>query len=340
MYEDERDRLVVDFYDSSVIHERAHHERKTYYENYAHANVSFLKLRQKLFNEALTSRRVEIESWSVEHCDWLMDEKVRREKKACQEIKKILKLFTRKLWPKNRLEDYEKTKNREEQVNRECEKIRESITKSNEIIKALKVKADAAVYVKLLKIAELKSEYFYMQKLFSIFENKLIDEDKADKKRLQKLVVIAEHSKQKVLKLLEHVSRIHSASKICCKHEKLEDIFRYQSFESSYESFHHNDITGLFYFKLTQVEADCEVLRNYKNKLICENQNARRLIEHHEHQQALAHNYRLLNLDFSPNVGCIHNQVGHEAPQVKDELMKRKLLKQHMEFFEKHYHQK
>lgn len=335
MYEDERDRLVESFYDASVNQERILHERRIYYENLANASVSLMKSRLNSINENLINRKVEIESWSVEHRDRFMDEKIRLEENACLEIKSILKLFTQKLWPKERLEEYQKMMGKENRVNDEIEKICKNIKNNNKLIKKICEEIDIFERKILKKRVELKSEQKFMHKILKMIEMKLKEEEKIDKEKMRNLVIIGDSSKQKVFKFLEQARRIESKIKICGKYEKLSDIFRYKSSEDELSCV-DDDITSQFFLKLSQVESDCVHLRNCKNQLIADQQNMRQLIDQYEHQCGLEFNYRLLKLNNSPSIGSI-NQVSHHMPQIKDKMKKMKIYQQHMEFFAKHH---
>jgi hypothetical protein len=331
LYEHERDRLVASFYEASVNQERIQHERKTYYENFAHASVSLMKSRLNAVDEKLTERKVEIESWSVERRDLLADDKTRLELIACREIKSILKLFTQKLWPEERLEEYGKILEKEDRVNEECVKIAKNIQINNKVIKKLCGEIDVIERKKLMRLAELKSEQKFMHKILNITEAKLKEDEKVDKEKMRKLVIISDASKQEIFKILEQARRIESKMKICNKYEKLNDLFRYKSSE---ELSCVDDIASDFFAKLSHVESDCMYLRNCKSQLIADQQNLRQLIEEKKHRSGLEYNFRLLKLNHSSSFEN-SNQISHHMPQIKDKMKKMKIYKQHIDFLAK-----
>lgn len=337
MYEDARDRLVADFYEASVNQEKFQYFRRRYYENFMHASVSLLKHRLSQFSERHIKRSVEINAWSVEHRDQLMEQKIIRERIYCHEIEEILKFFIKKLWPKSRLEDYDKTRRREVKVYKEIDKIKEKISESCKIIESLKMKVDEAQYKKLSCTTELKSEYSYLQKLLNLYEKKLLDEEKRDRAKMKHLVVVAENAKQKIFQVLEQGCRIKCAVKICKKYEKLDDDTKsFTSFQSSHNIFHSNNLLeeaiNQFLKKFTKIEADNENLKTLKNQLISDSSNTRKLIDQYKHEKALEKNYQLLKLNLSPNIGSAH-LIAHESYQIKDQIRRRKLYQKHLKFF-------
>jgi hypothetical protein len=335
MYEEQRDRLVADFYESNVVQERIFHERKCHYENLTHANSSLIKQRLNVWNEKLTNSQIQIESWSFIERENLSNEKVKRENLACREIKNILKLFTRKLWPKDRLEEYQRVFRKEFQVNDEYRKVCENVEKNLDTTKELKTRLNDVEYKKLLRASELKSEQLYLLKLLKLVQYKLKDDEQKDNEKIFKLVTVAGNAKKKIFTFTEKVKRIESILKVCSKYEKITDYQRMQSFdEITIHKAQNEVLQSFFYDKLAQVESDCLMLRSCKNELNKDNQQLRQLIAQYEHQNGLEQNYRLLNLNLNPSIGSVH-QIAHEIPQVKNEIKMRKLYEQHMKFYSK-----
>lgn len=330
MYEEGRDKLVDNFYDLNITQKKILHDRRTQYGSLANINTSLIKQRINMWNEKLFNGQIEIESWSFIKRENLQENKTQRENLVCKEIKSILKLFTRKSWPKSRLEEYQKANLKEIQVNREYKKVCENVEKSLEVVKELKMSLNDFEYIKLSRESKLKSEQLSLLKILKISENKLLEEEKSDKVKLINLVMVAEKTKQKIYKLLEKIKKIESIVKISSKFEKLNDNVFTQSFDI--EASDDDNLQSFFYNKLAQVESDCLILKSCKIKLTKRNQKLQQLISQHQHESNLEQNYRLLNLNSSPSVGNVH-QIAHMIPQVKDEIKMRKLYQQHLKFY-------
>lgn len=336
MYEYERDQLVADFYESNITKERIFYERKYYYENLAHVNSSLINDRLNMWNEKLINRQIDIESLSFIKREKNSQEKIERENLACDEIKSILKLFNQSLWPKQRLDDYQKVFVKEIQVNDEYEKVSKNVEKNLEIVKNLNSSLREFEYKKLARETELKSEIQFLSKLLKLSDNKLKEEEKNDKKKIINLVMIIQKTKMRISKLSDKIKKIDSLLKLASKHEKLTDFTRFQeSFEEiSTEKAQHEVLKSFFYKKLAQIQTDCMTLKIFKAQLIKENDNISDLISQAEHQRGLEYNYQLLKLNLKPSVGSIH-QIAHEIPQVKYEIKMQNLYEQHIKFYSK-----
>ena len=107
MYDSSRDKLICDFYNESVFREKILHDRKTFYENVMHGTNDVTKLKINVIEEKLIERKVEIESASIERRDDEVENARKIQAIACVEMKKIVNFFNDKLWPKERMDEFQ-----------------------------------------------------------------------------------------------------------------------------------------------------------------------------------------------------------------------------------------
>lgn len=107
MYDSSRDKIICDFYNESVFREKILHDRKTFYENVMHATNNVTKHKIHDINEKLIERQVEIESASIERRDDFVENAMKNQAIACVEMKNIVKFFNNKLWPKERMDEFQ-----------------------------------------------------------------------------------------------------------------------------------------------------------------------------------------------------------------------------------------
>lgn len=107
MYDGSRDKLVCDFYNESVLREKILYERKTFYENVMHATNDDTKMKIHIIEEKLIERKVEIESASIERRDDYVENAMKNQSICCREMKKIVHFFNHKLWPHERMEEFQ-----------------------------------------------------------------------------------------------------------------------------------------------------------------------------------------------------------------------------------------
>ena len=107
MYDNSREKLICDFYNESVFREEILHDRKTFYENVTHATNDVTKKRIHVIEEKLIERKVEIKSASIERRDDFVEYAMKNQLIACGEMKKIVNFFNDKLWPREKMEEFQ-----------------------------------------------------------------------------------------------------------------------------------------------------------------------------------------------------------------------------------------
>lgn len=107
MYDNSRDKLISDFYDESVFREEIHYERKTFYENVMYATNDVTKMKIHIVEEKHIEIKVEIESASIERRDEYVENAMKNQSICCGEMKKIVHFFNHKLWPRERMEEFQ-----------------------------------------------------------------------------------------------------------------------------------------------------------------------------------------------------------------------------------------
>lgn len=129
MYDSARDKLIFDFYNENVFREEILYNRKTFYENVMHATNDVTKKEIYEIEEKLINRRVEIESASIEKRDDFVENARKTQLIACGEMKKIVNFFNHKLWPKERMEEYQSKLQKTNETDKDFRIIQNNIVK-------------------------------------------------------------------------------------------------------------------------------------------------------------------------------------------------------------------
>lgn len=321
MFELERERLIADFYNENLWRENIFRDRKTYFENLMHAMVTQFKGRLTGNDEKLIERRYEIESWSIEKRDQLMEHASRIKALSCQEIKGI----NTKKWPRAKFKEFSRVEGKCAKSDKEIDEAKIKIHKKEKIIKKLNEKLQTASHEKLIKLTELRSEYNFIFKLLKVGELKLQDEAILDHEKLRIVVLVSEKKKKILEKKLSYGKTILSAVKICAKFEKFNEIFELpgndtsdDDCQNSIDSFMEN-----FMKRLAKVESDCVILRNRKSQLASANEHLDKMISLYDREFQAQENISMLQLDLSPSIGKI-SQISHHMSQIQMPIKIRK----------------
>lgn len=320
MYEKERERLISDFFKEATFRDSIHHQRKVGYENYANAVVSMSKCRVNKVNEKLHDRKVDIESSSVIERENSTKKAMMREAITCAEIRNLVINFNKLLWPKKRLDLYSETVQRSAIELSEIETMQETIDNYLKSIAQLNKDINAFNLQKLLGTAQLKTEHSFMNRLVIALKEKIQKEDMRDNDRLYYLVSVCKEAKKNLNSQLEKLKLIQMTMKICLSLEKLSD----RSFESSDEAF--DGPVNILLRKLSRVEAECVLLRNFKKNTLLSNENFKARIEQESHDLGVRRNIAMLRLDTSPSVGTIA-QISNQIHQIKSSVSLHKRFK-------------
>lgn len=312
--------MISDYFEEATFRDSIHQHRKDSFGNYANATVSLLKCQLSKNKEQFIERKVDVESASVVEREQSLEKAMKFEAIACYEIRNLVNFFNKSLWPKERLDQYQATLQKTstdneiiEEFGRQIEVSLKSKAKLNDEYKALSLQH-------LLRMAELKSEYLFMNKMRIASNDKLKNEELLDNEQILNLVSVCEVTKKKLKLKVEKMKGIETIMKMCLKLEKLTD----RRNESSEEAF--EEPLELFLTKVSKIEADCVLLRNYKKYLLLNNENLKARIKQESHEHGVRQNMAMLRLDNSPSVGII-SQISHEIHQIKTSVNLRNRFK-------------
>lgn len=319
LYENEREHLISDFFKEENFRDSVHHHRSDYYGNFVNAAVSLTKCRLLEAKEKFIDRKFEIEAASVVDRENAAERAKKRQVIACAEIRSLVNFFNKTLWPKERLEKYQASMKKTIKNETMIEHLEEKNKSSLRTIEKLKNAIKSVELKKLSRTAELKSEYQFLNKLMLQHKEEIANGDLWDKKLIEHLVSVCEETKKYLKKKLEKMELIKTTMRICLKLEKLCD----RNFESS-EDF--VDPEEFLFKKLSQVEAECVLLRNFKKKYLFENEILKSRIEQESHELGVQQNLAMLRLDTSQSVGTIV-QVSHQIHQIKSSISLRNRFK-------------
>lgn len=321
MYESERGKLIAAFYNEAYKRDTLHyHQRKVYYENFAHAAVSVSKCRIYQAGGTFIERKVEIESTSVVKRGELDDLAMKRESIACSEISNLVNLFNTQLWPKIRFDEYQETLKKSLEVDKIIEELGRRIESDVKTISKLDEKLRSISREHSLKIAELKSEQQFLTKIMQQVQEKIKKECSMDQAKTVHLAATADKIEANLKKKLHHRETIETAAKICFKFEKFID--KLESFDDENLDF-PTAAEDAFMQKVSRVEAQCVLLRAYKADLFKQNERLKAEIKEKSHEFNVNQNSKMLRLDSTPAVGQIV-EVSHQISQIKTSINLRK----------------
>lgn len=320
-YETERKHLISVFCCEAYDREMIHYQRQVYYENFEHATVSLTKCRMGKNSEAFSSRKVEIESASVVRREDLYDLSNTCELIACSNIRKLVNLFNNQLWPKSRFDEYKTTLEKSLKVDTTIDDLTSRIGCNVKIISRLDKELKNVSHEHILKKTELKTEQNFLIKIMKQAEQKVQREDAMDQAKIVQLVCLGDKIKSNLKKNLKQGKTIQAAIKICSKYEKLSD--KLESFEIASSG---SSPVDAFHKKLSQVEAQCLMLRSLKSSLVAQHEKLKAEVKEKSLESAVRHNFTMLELDSSPAVGQIY-QESHQIPQIKASINLQKRYK-------------
>ncbi|KAG5678083.1 hypothetical protein PVAND_007785 [Polypedilum vanderplanki] len=245
IYKANRMELVRDFYAEKLHRDKLLHERKIYYENYAHAYRTLMKSREKQNEEKHINQLYELDADYFIANENLYEKKIKLNQSICDEVSSIYAKFT-SIWNKKRLQHYERLDKSNESETQIIMKQEREINKRKLQIKELKE-----------KIEEIKSEHendiekskgFY-NFLFDYY-NELIENIKTMEKetdlKLKMILIKAEKFKKKLLKLVEIGNNIERIIKLCKKHENLDDLMlKYRNDNENFEVIENVNLSAL-----------------------------------------------------------------------------------------------
>lgn len=113
-------------------------------------------------NEKFDERKFDIEAMGVIRREELVENATKAEAIACSEIRKLVNVFNKSLWPQQRLDRYYASLKKTEEDDKIIEELGEKISDSLRMIAKLKDEAKAFPVQMLLKTADLKSEFQFM----------------------------------------------------------------------------------------------------------------------------------------------------------------------------------
>ncbi|CAO1372113.1 unnamed protein product [Diamesa serratosioi] len=315
MYDSSRNKLICDFYNENVFREEIFYERKTFYENVMHATNEETKMKIHDFEENLINRKVEIESASIEKRDDFVENAMKNQLIACGEIKKIVNFFNYKLWPKERMEEFQNKLQKTSQTDEDFRIIQSKAVKYENIIVKLKAKLNTITYHQLSVITNFKSEFNFMSKLHHRIEVKTKKEELMDKESIGILVTIADKVKKNLQVSFERGKLIQAASKVCKKYERMND--QIINDEIINDEDHIEDLMDNFRKKTANVEQQVIELRNLKQHLTERNTIMQKNLKEFDHNQKVQRNIWMLQISNAPLIGSA-SQISHHIPQIKN----------------------
>jgi hypothetical protein len=358
MYETEREKLISEFYKEAYDRDALLDSRKQNFANFIHAATTQTKSRMLQTEENLINGRVDIKADSFIKREEQTNKSERREAVACWEIRNIINVFNRELWPKDRMKDYQQTLEKDVKADKFIKDLEKKEEKAETEIEDLTEELKTLTNEQLSKETNLKSELQFMTKLLRTGEQKSKIEESSDFEKIKHLVKVCDKTKKLLKEKVEKIKKIETTMKLCGKFEKLRDeleVFddfgsseklmnelessenfdiescdgKIVNFESSddfesFQSFYKSKITEdtsenftkNFFKKLSKVEADCVMLRQYKEQQLKQRDELMSEIKETKHQLAVQRNLRMLRLSTTPSVGEIC-QISHQIPQIK-----------------------
>lgn len=313
MYETDREQLIAFFYAEGLARQTSLQERKLGYENFAHASVSLTKSRIQKGIEHFIELNVETEAASIVRRGELTAQAKKRESMACWEIRNLINLINNQMWPKNRIDEYQNTLKKSEEVDKVIEDLDHKIDSSAKVAAKQDEVLQNVDREHNIKIAELKAEQQFMTKMMKQMEEKIRSEKSIDQEKLVQLVLVYEETKNCLKKNFHQGKALEFAMKICLKFEKLSD--KLESSESSVDYGNQSPVDA-FHEKLSRVEAQCVMLRDYKTKTINQNINLENEVKEKTIEFQVNQNLLMLRLGSTQSVGEIC-QISHQISQIK-----------------------
>lgn len=313
MYESDRKELIAYFYEEGLARQALLQQRKLGYENFAHALVSLTKSRIQNSLELFIERNVETEAASIVRRGEFPTQAKKRVSIACWEIRNLVNLFNNQMWPKNRVDEYQNTLKKSVEVDKVIEDLDHKIDSFVKVAAKQDELLQNVDREHMIKTAELKSEQQFMTKMMKQVEEKIRSDKSNDQEKLVQLVVVYEKIKNGLKKNLHKGKALESAMKICIKFEKLSEKL------ASSVDYGNLSPVDAFHKKLSRVEAQCVMLRDYKTKTIALNANLKNELKEKTIEFQVNQNLQMLRLGSTQSVGEIC-QISHQISQIKTPL--------------------
>lgn len=311
MYETERKQLVSRFYeDRGSLQSR----RIVYYENYAHAAVSFEKYKIYRMGEAFSHCEMGLTSACDAKLENMDDKAKTRETAACWEIKKLVNLFNNFLWPKDRLKKYQSCLKDSLEADKIAEDLGKCIKTKTKTVWMLEEKIKHLSNDHAMKVVEFKSEFCFLSKMMQEADKKIKTECLEDHMKTVNLVSLANETTKSLERNLQQGKRIVAGVKICSKLEKLSDKLQSPECKDSREI--QTTDCNKFFQKCARIEAQCVLMKSYKRDLTTQNEILKAALESKSYENTQNQNFKILKLDSTPFVGQVF-QVSHQISQIK-----------------------
>lgn len=270
-------------------------------------------------SELFVERSFELESDTFIKQEASANQAWKREAIACTEIRNLVNVFNNNLWPNTRFNQYKETLKKSLEVDKLIEELREKIEVSTKMVSKLETELQTSKQECGLKVAELRSEHRFINRIMQHFEQKIKHDSLQDQEKLICLISICERTKKKLKETLDRERTLESATNICKKFEKLSDE---PVISQSTEDF----LSEIFFRKLSKVEAECIFLKSFKANLKADNEKLETEIKVKRQEFEVKRNLQMLRLDKSPIIGQIC-QVSHQIPQISLPIQLRKRFK-------------
>lgn len=351
MYENEREKLISDFYREAYKRDALTDSRKIYFENYVHAATSLTKSRIEESSENFLERRVEVESETFVKREDLGNKAAKRESLACFEIRNLVNFFNKELWPNTRMKNYQDTLLKQIEADKVIEKITKKFVKAEKEIENLNEELQTLTRQQLVKETNLKSEIKFMTKLMQSGKKKIKTEESKDFEKIKHLAKVCDKVKKLLKEKIDKGKKVEAMMKVCTKFEKLSDKIEisekldasFEKLDESLEMFEESfgqlvnpessddlasfeniyrsskscatNFTELFFKKISKVEAEVLMLRRYKEEQTKQGDKMKIAIKNFNHELGVQQNLQMLRLNTTPSVGEIY-QVANQIPQI------------------------
>lgn len=317
LYEEEREKLIRDFFKKKSLRDSILKSQKTFYENLAHATVSLVKNDEDTLSNEFTSHKVEIESESFIERETITVKASERSHNQCNAAKSFITQAIVKMKKNCLLEYVEALKSAEKaescisEAYKEIASLQSFVVRLNEAISRLLRNHE-------FKTCELGAEKLFLDKLCRRLQERVRVEARQDFEKMKFLAKVCEKRKISLKKSESRATNVLKLSKMCSKYER-------PTYQLDLEL--NNDVpeatTDIFLRKIAIVEQECQELKALAKAYREESLNLHEKIKLKTQDQQFAENLVLLNIQSSPSVGKI-SQISHQIPQL-----------QYMKFFRK-----